>query len=444
MSKTERALTSSETGDALDDLFDDDAFDTAFDDAIEEADRELEIDGRTNGADPVDDELADDDVADDAVIDELVDDDDAVEDADDADAAVDVDSDDETSVDVDELDVDELDVDELDVDELDVDATDDDDTVDDDLEADALLVDESTDDDDADVDAAADVDDDPPTVELPAPSVDADAEDDDDDDALPTIVQAIPDDDDLAARTTPVGDPELDEDVDDDSDDDDVSDQILEELRRADIDGPVVAFAPQDETTAARRRPKQAADYDPAPVPIPAKVPRVLGRKARVRKVTRVVRHVDPWSVFKIAIIAFFVLYIIVLTASVLLWNVANATGTVDNIERFFESFGWNSFEFNGGELYHAGWIAGLFGVIGLTGLAVLTATLFNLITDLVGGMRFTVLEEEVVETRTSPMRRFVVRRSEPEVPAVIRDSSGAMTREAVVDDTGANARPTR
>ena len=82
--------------------------------------------------------------------------------------------------------------------------------------------------------------------------------------------------------------------------------------------------------------------------------------------------------------------------------------------------------------------------VIGLTGLADLAATLFNLITDLVGGMRFTVLEEEVVETRTSPMRRFVVRRTEPEVPAVIRDSSGAMVREAVVDDTGANARPSR
>jgi hypothetical protein len=41
----------------------------------------------------------------------------------------------------------------------------------------------------------------------------------------------------------------------------------------------------------------------------------------------------------------------------------------------------------------------------------VLAATLFNLITDLVGGVRMTVLEEEVVEHTTSPMRRFVVRR---------------------------------
>ena len=82
-------------------------------------------------------------------------------------------------------------------------------------------------------------------------------------------------------------------------------------------------------------------------------------------------------------------------------------------------------------------WIAGLFVVIGLTGLAVLLATLFNLITDLVGGMRFTVLEEEVVEARPSPMRRFVVRRAEPEVPHVSYDQSGPIVREAFIDDSG-------
>jgi hypothetical protein len=216
-----------------------------------------------------------------------------------------------------------------------------------------------------------------------------------------------------------------------------VSTDILEELRRADIDGPVVDHAPQDDTTSSRRRPKRPVDYDPAPVPVPLRVPRILGRKPRVRKVTRVVRHVDPWSVFKIALLANVVLYVIVLTAGVLLWNVAYATGTVENVERFFESFGWQSFEFNGGELYHSAWIAGLFAVLGLTGLWVLLATLFNLITDLVGGVRFTVLEEEVVESRTSPMRRFVVRRPEPEIPATLSDASGPLIREAVVDETG-------
>ena len=142
-----------------------------------------------------------------------------------------------------------------------------------------------------------------------------------------------------------------------------------------------------------------------------APVPRLVGRRPRVRKVTRVVRHVDPWSVFKVAVVFNLVLYFVLLTAGVLLWNVAYATGTIDNLERFFESFGWSEFEFDGGAIYHSAWIAGLFGVVGLTGAAVLAATLFNLITDLVGGIRMTVLEEEVVERTTSPMRRFVVRR---------------------------------
>ena len=226
-----------------------------------------------------------------------------------------------------------------------------------------------------------------------------------------------------------------------DPDDLEVSEDVLEELRRANIDGPTVALLPHDDSLPHRRL-KRSPEYDPAPMPIPLTLPRMLGRKPRVRRVTRVVRHVDPWSVFKIAIIANLLIYVIVLVAGVLLWNVAYATGTVDNVERFFESFGWSSFEFNGGEIYHSGWTGGLFLVIGFTGLAVLAATMFNLITDLVGGMRFTVLEEEVVETRASPMRRFVVRRSEPEIPLVSNDESGQIIREAVVDDSTGYIRP--
>jgi hypothetical protein len=172
-----------------------------------------------------------------------------------------------------------------------------------------------------------------------------------------------------------------------------------------------------------------------------APVPRLVGRRPRVRRVTRVVRHVDPWSVFKVALVFNLVLYFVLLTAGVLLWNVAHATGTIDNLERFFESFGWSEFEFDGGAIYHSTWIAGLFGVAGLTGAAVLAATLFNLITDLVGGVRLTVLEEEVVERTASPMRRFVVRRPtgpgvEPDVDMPARTHLPARI-EPVEDQSG-------
>ena len=120
-------------------------------------------------------------------------------------------------------------------------------------------------------------------------------------------------------------------------------------------------------------------------------------RRPRVRRVTRVVRHVDTWTVFKVAAVFTIVFYASALISGVLLWNVAVGTGTVDNVERFMESFGWESFEFHGDEIFDAAWRLGLFVALALTGLAVLAATTFNLVTDLVGGIRVTVLEEEVV-----------------------------------------------
>ena len=117
----------------------------------------------------------------------------------------------------------------------------------------------------------------------------------------------------------------------------------------------------------------------------------------RVRRVTRVVREIDPWSALKVGLVFHLVIYVTLLVAAVLLWSVASATGTIDNIERFLESFGWESFQFNGLALFLNVLFLGLLGVVLLTALWVLGTMVFNLITDLVGGVRVSVLEEEVV-----------------------------------------------
>lgn len=159
-------------------------------------------------------------------------------------------------------------------------------------------------------------------------------------------------------------------------------------------------------------QPVQTAWSDHVPPSTPAQAGlREPGRRPRVRKVTRVVRHVDPWSTFKVALVFSGVGYLVVLTSGVLLWRVADSTGTLDNVERWFTQFGWETFELKGGEIFHNAWIIGLFLGVGLTGAAVLMATLFNLVSDIVGGVRVTVLEEEVVERTASSTRRYVVRR---------------------------------
>jgi len=153
---------------------------------------------------------------------------------------------------------------------------------------------------------------------------------------------------------------------------------------------------------------------------------RAPGRRPRVRRVTRVLRHIDPWSTFKVALLFSAVAYVVLLTSGVLLWRVAESTGTLDNVERWFTQFGWETFELKGGEIFHNAWIIGLFGAIGLTGAFVLTATLFNLVSDIVGGVRLTVLEEEVVERTVSSTRRYVVRRppvaGDPAAAAAVTD----------------------
>lgn len=117
----------------------------------------------------------------------------------------------------------------------------------------------------------------------------------------------------------------------------------------------------------------------------------------RVRRVTRVVRDIDMWTVFKVGIVFHAAMYVMLLVSGVLLWSVGSATGTIDNIEQFMESFGWSSFSFNGPAVLRGYLVLGVFGVALATALWVVGALVFNLIAELVGGIRVTVLEEEVV-----------------------------------------------
>ncbi|MGD9794856.1 MAG: DUF3566 domain-containing protein [Acidimicrobiia bacterium] len=123
-------------------------------------------------------------------------------------------------------------------------------------------------------------------------------------------------------------------------------------------------------------------------------------QRPRVRRVVRVVRRVDAWSVFKVAAIFWLTTYLVLLVAGVLLWSVVNSTGTLDNLENFIaKTFALDSFAFNGGEIFRASWLLGLVLVIAGTAATVTMAVFFNLISDLTGGVRVTVLEEEIRRT---------------------------------------------
>jgi hypothetical protein len=116
--------------------------------------------------------------------------------------------------------------------------------------------------------------------------------------------------------------------------------------------------------------------------------------RLRSRKVRRVVRHIDAWTVLKVSLLFYLCSYVIGLVAGVILWNVADRAGFIEKIEGFVEDlFAYETFEFLPGTLFTAVALGGAILAIVATGLTALGAVLFNLISDLVGGVRLTMVE---------------------------------------------------
>jgi hypothetical protein len=128
---------------------------------------------------------------------------------------------------------------------------------------------------------------------------------------------------------------------------------------------------------------------------------RQLGR-LKARKVKRVVRHIEPWSVFKIALIFNVCLFITFMVAGTLLWSLASSAGTIDNILDFLNDLIGGELTIKGDTIFRAALYGGAVMVIAGSLFMVLLAVLFNLISDLVGGIRITVIEEENIR-RTVP-----------------------------------------
>ena len=84
------------------------------------------------------------------------------------------------------------------------------------------------------------------------------------------------------------------------------------------------------------------------------------------------------------------------MAAGVLLWNAAVGSGLIDRFEGFMEGLGFETWELVGEEIFRGASIIGLVLVAAGAALNVVMAILFNLISDLTGGVRVTVIEEDL------------------------------------------------
>ena len=136
----------------------------------------------------------------------------------------------------------------------------------------------------------------------------------------------------------------------------------------------------------------------------------------RVRRVRRLVRHIEPWSVLKIGLIFYLCVWGMSVIAFSMIWGAASDAGTIQKFESFIEQlFALETFEFNAEQIFRIFILGGLVMVVGGTAITVVLVVVFNLISDLMGGIRITVIEEETaVRRRKKPLgERISIRKNE-------------------------------
>ena len=109
----------------------------------------------------------------------------------------------------------------------------------------------------------------------------------------------------------------------------------------------------------------------------------------------QVVRRLNLASVVKVSAVFYFCVMIVLLIAGALLWDLASAAGLIHSLDRLVRSlFALSSFQLHW--LAALEWGAAIIGSFCLIGIFVnlLAAILYNLISDIVGGVRVTVVDE--------------------------------------------------
>ena len=172
-------------------------------------------------------------------------------------------------------------------------------------------------------------------------------------------------------------------------------------LRRLQGDGPE-AFAETPE--APEVSPEHLAEplatvVGPVTLPDDAQLVSNLEMAARTRRRPRrrvvpartraTVRHLSIASVLRVSIIFWLVMLAAVVVASVLLWTFADAFGSLPSIEKSIQTlFSLKSFKLHPGQVAFYTFLGGL--VVSMAGIFanVLLALIYNLIADVVGGVR--------------------------------------------------------
>jgi len=155
-------------------------------------------------------------------------------------------------------------------------------------------------------------------------------------------------------------------------------------------------------TIASTSGPPDADPYalppsEPAP---PALTPRRRAPRPVPRRSRVVVRRLDPLSVLKFSLLFYFCLMLVVMFALMIVYWVMGLTGVLDSLGRMLQNAGFGpdagkgTFEFNGVWIFERLFIFGAVGVVVWSLVNLCAAVLYNLVSDVVGGVSVTLTEK--------------------------------------------------
>lgn len=122
---------------------------------------------------------------------------------------------------------------------------------------------------------------------------------------------------------------------------------------------------------------------------------RKKGRRARLT-----VKRIDPWTTLKFSFVYGLAGMIVLLVAVVVLYGIVDAMGVISSLKSFFTTVNEGSTThskvvewFGFGRVLLVAFVIGVVNVVLFTAFATLTAFIYNVTTDIVGGVEVTLAE---------------------------------------------------